>query len=106
MITEKDLLREIEDCQKQPITDKKFERLASCYIVYDHLFGSGGYSYDDRPKREVEKIIETTGDTDFLRLVNGMKSEQAWEIMDDLMEVLYSTNQRLYNSVINKLHTI
>jgi hypothetical protein len=106
MITEKDLLREIEECQKHPITDKKFERLASCFIIQDHLFGSGGYSYDDRPKREVEKIIETTGDTDFLRLVNGMKSEQAWEIMDDLMEVLYSTNQRLYNSVINKLHTI
>lgn len=106
MITEKDLLREIEDCQKQPITDKKFERLASCFIIQDHLFGSGGNSYDDRPKREVEKIIETTGDTDFLRLVNGMKAEQAWEIMDDLMEVLYSTNQRLYNSVINKLHTI
>lgn len=106
MITEKDLLREIEECQKQPITDKKFERLASCFIIQDHLFGLGGNSYDDRPKREVEKIIETTGDTDFLRLVNGMKAEQAWEIMNDLMEVLYSTNQRLYNSVINKLHTI
>ena len=75
MITERDLLQEIDECQEQPITDKKFERLASCFIVYDHLFGQPiekGYSSEIKVEKST---IRTNSDSEFLEIVNGKEIE-------------------------------
>lgn len=102
MITEKDLLNEIEECQKQPITDKKFERLASCFVVYDHLFGEpydAMYSGAGQP----ETIIQTNGGSDFLRAVNGKKAERVWLVIDELMEATKMLHPRMYDGVLRKI---
>lgn len=103
MITERDLLEEIEECQRQPITDKKFERLASCFVVYDHLFGApinSCYSYAN----EVGKpIITTTSDTEFLTAVNGKDTERVLMVLDELMETIKVLHPRMYDAVLQKI---
>jgi hypothetical protein len=105
MITERDLLQEIEFCQEQPITDKKFERLASCFIVYDHLFGEpmdyrGGYSGDARTP---EKTIQTNGGSEFLQIVNGRNPDKVWQIVNELVEATKVLQPRMYDGFISKL---
>lgn len=102
MITEKELLNAIEECQQDPITSSKRSALADLYIIYDHLFGEPydtGYSY----QAPIENKIEVKGDSDFLKTVNGMKSEKVWAVINELMEVLEATNPRLYDGVMRKL---
>ena len=102
MITEKELLAAIEECEAEPITPNKVSKLADFYIIYDHLFGQpydSGYSY----QAPIENTIEVKGDSDFLKTVNGMKSEKVWAVMDELMTVLEATNPRLYDGVMRKL---
>jgi hypothetical protein len=86
MITERELLRAIDECQQEPITSSKRGTLADLFIIYDHLFGqpiSVGYSYDNK----IEKTtIETKGDTEFLEIVNGKDTEKVMAILDELME--------------------
>jgi hypothetical protein len=105
MITERDLLTEIEQCQKEPITDKKFDRLASCFVVYDHLFGrpmDSGYSYENK----VEKQIYTNGGTEFLEIINGKDTEKVMAVLDELMEATKTLHPRMYDRVIEKINDI
>lgn len=105
MLTEREILNEIENCQKMPLTDKKFERLADCYIVYDHLFGHPIKSQSGQNKK-TEIIIDVKSDSEFLKTINGKKSEEVWHIINDLVEVIKSTNKKLYNSIIDKLYQL
>lgn len=105
MITEKDLLEEIEECQTQPITDKKFERLASCFIVYDHLFGSpqdAGYSYAESK----QAVISTDCGTEFLQAVDGKNSEKVWGIVGELMEVVKALHPKMYDHALDKIYDL
>lgn len=103
MITERDLLQEIDECQEQPITDKKFERLASCFIVYDHLFGQPierGYSFENKVENAK---IQTNGDSEFLNAVNGKEIEKVLNVLDELMEATRTLHPRMYDQVIDKI---
>lgn len=102
MITEKELIEAIAECQEEPITGTKRSALADLYIIYDHLFG--GPTYTSRGNQApIEKIITVKGDSDFLKTVNGMKSEKVWAVINELMDALEATNPRLYDGVMRKL---
>lgn len=103
MITERDLLQEIEECQEQPITDKKFERLASCFIVYDHLFGQPidrGYSSESKVEKST---IKTNSDSEFLQTVNGKEIKKVLAVLDELMEATRTLHPRMYDQVIDRI---
>ena len=105
MITERELLRAIDECQQEPITSSKRGTLADLFIIYDHLFGQPmnvGYSYDNK----IEKQIYTNGDTEFLKLVNGKDTEKVMAILDELMEATRVLQPRIYNQVIEKVQAI
>lgn len=103
MIAEKDLLRAIEECEAEPITQSKIGKLADFYIIYDHLFGTppdyGGYSYADK----IEKVIENQGESEFLQAINGKNPERIWKIIDELMNTLKIINPRLYDGVLRRI---
>ena len=102
MITERELLRAIDECQQEPITSTKRGTLADLFIIYDHLFGeptNAGYSYDNK----IEKQIYTNGDTEFLETVNGKDAEKVMAIMDELMEATKTLHPRMYDRVIEKI---
>ena len=105
MITERELLRAIDECQQEPITSSKRGTLADLFIIYDHLFGEpiqNGYSYANK----VENIIYTNGDTEFLATVNGKDTEKVMAIMDELMEATKTLHPRMYDRVIEKINDI
>lgn len=98
MITREDLLREIKQCQRDPVTVPSIEKLACMYIVYDHLYGD-----TKTEETSYERIVDIGGETDFARRVNGRKSADVWKVIDELMEVLRVTNERLYDQVLRKI---
>lgn len=105
MITERELLRAIDECQQEPITSSKRGTLADLFIIYDHLFGQPmnvGYSYENK----VENTIQTKGDTEFLELVNGKDTEKVMAILDELMEATRVLQPRIYDQVIERVQAI
>lgn len=105
MITERELLRAIDECQQEPITSSKRGTLADLFIIYDHLFGQPmnvGYSYENR----VENTIQTKGDTEFLLTVNGKDTEKVMAILDELMEATKVLQPRIYDQVIERVQAI
>jgi hypothetical protein len=105
LITERDLLRAIDECQQEPITSSKRGTLADLFVIYDHLFGQSynvGYSYENK----VENTIQINGDTEFLELVNGKDAEKVMAILDELMEATKTLHPRMYDGVLQRLSDI
>lgn len=101
MITEKELLGAIDDCQREPITSSKRGTLADLFIIYDHLFGQpyNYYSYSN----EVGNTIEIKGDTEFLATVNGKDMQKVLMVFDELMETIKVLHPRIYDTVLEKI---
>lgn len=101
MVTEKELLSAIWECEQDPITPSKFEKLAHLYIVHDYLYGDKVYSYSN--VKEPETQIKVSGESEFLKAVNGISIEKSWAVIDELMETIKVINPKLYNGVLRKL---
>lgn len=105
MITERDLLQAIRECEAEPITAQKVSKLADLYIIYDHLFGEpydAMYSGAGQP----ETVIQTNGGSEFLRVVDGKKADKVWLIIDELMEATKMLHPRMYDGVLRKIEEI
>ena len=101
MITEKELLEAISVCQQDPVSYSNIEKLANLYTVYDHIFKKPDLGYS--LKNEVEHTIGSYGDSEFLKAINGQKSEKVWAVLNELMQTLEVINPRIYNGVLSKL---
>lgn len=105
MITEKDLIDAIRQCEREPITQSKIAKLADFYIIYDHLFGEpirNDYSYADKS----ENLIHTNSGNEFLQSVNGKDAEKVMAVLNELVEAIQTLHPRMYNRVIEKLTDI
>lgn len=106
MITEKDLLEAIAECQgeRNPNANTCI-KLAAFYTIREHLFPQEHvenvetYSYASEP---AETVIEYDSGTEFSQAVNGLAVDEVLEVMDDLMSTLQVLNPRLYASVLRK----
>lgn len=98
MITEKELLKIIRECEGEP-TPYNMSRLAECYTIYDHLFGVP-------LQNAVGKVMLTKSDTEFLQMVNGKSLDGVWGVMDELMDTLKLVNRRAYDGVMRKLNEL
>lgn len=102
MITEKELLQAIRECEADPVTPNKASKLADFYIIYDHLFGDPvdtEYSY----KAPADEKIKVSGESEFFKKINGKDSEKVWSVIDELVSVIQVINPRLYEGVLRKL---
>lgn len=109
MITEKDLLEAIAECEgiRHPGANVCI-KLAAFYIIYDHMFGrvdeSPQYSLaSGHVESNVADIIPYISDSDFSQAIEGRGTVQIMEVMDDLMSTLQVVNPRLYASVMRKI---
>ena len=100
MIDREDLLREIERCQRDPVTALSIDRLASLYTVYDHLFA---IEKSEGAKQTRDTTIHTIGDSDFLKSVRGKNQIDVMRTIDELMDVLHAINPRLYDQVMDRI---
>lgn len=120
MITERDLMQAICECEAEPHTSSKMAKLADFYIIYDHLFGGPQhqqreYPEDDRYRyiseysgapQPVENQIDVQGDTEFLQAANGKSTSGVMMILDELMEATKILHPRMYDQVISLLHDL
>lgn len=117
MITEKEIAQAIDECMREPVTGNKRAVLADLIIIQDYLFGEPMQaqeapqpipmqSYSAPPIEQVETYIETTGDSEFLKAVDGRKAEKVWKLMDELVEAVKILHPRMYTTFIDKVQDL
>ena len=106
MITEKDLQEAIAECQGQRNPNANTcIKLAAFLTIQKELYGSPetveviGPSYSYAPS---SSIAYESG-SEFSKMIYGREADEIWPVMDELMDVLYVINPRLYESVLKKL---
>lgn len=103
MITEKDLIEAIRQCEAEPHTQSKMAKLADFYIIYDHLFGAPPEAYENTRAGRAENTLQTHGGSEFLRAVNGKKQEKVLSVLDELMDVTKVLHPRMYDTVMRRI---
>ena len=117
MITEKEVAQAIEECLREPVTGNKRAVLADLIIIQEYLFGDPTraqevtqtipmQSYSAPPMEQVETYIETNGDSEFLKAVDGRKAERVWKLMDELVEAVKILHPRMYTTFIDKVQDL
>ena len=117
MITEKEVEQAIEECLREPVTGNKRAVLADLIIIQDYLFGEPTLahevpqimpvqSYSAPPMEQVETYIETSGDSEFLKAVDGRKADKVWKLIDELVEAVKILHPRMYTTFIDKVQDL
>ena len=118
MITEKDVLNAIDECMQDPTTGNKRAALAQLFIIHDHLFGEPTRAQEvpqpmpmqsysaPQTLEQVEIYVETNGDSEFLKAVDGRKAERVWKLMDELVEAVKILHPRMYTTFIGKVQDL
>lgn len=84
-----------------------YERLAILYAIEDRH--AEGRQSEERPYAAYSTApapLEDYGDSDFLRAISGKDPAEAWAVMDELMDTLRVVNERVYNSVMQKIDAL
>lgn len=115
MITEQDLQEAIAEClgQRDPNANTCI-KLAAYYTIQHELYGNPDQLTTNQtlmysraaPAEEPETYVDYESDSEFSRAVNGMRSKQAWAIVDELVETIRVLNPRLYNGLIRKMKEV
>ena len=117
MITEKEIAQAIEECLREPVTGNQRAVLADLIIIQDYLFGEPVQakeapqaipmqSYSAPPMEQVETYIETNGDSEFLKAVDGRKADKIWKLIDELVEAVKILHPRMYTTFIDKVQDL
>lgn len=101
MFSKVELLDAIDELENSPATYQNAEKLATFYLLYDHLYIQKEPLQRIEPTREV--TIDRYGDSDFLEAITDKKSEDIWRIMDELMATLEMLQPKLYRATIDKI---
>ena len=117
MITEKEIEQAIKECLREPVTGNKRAVLADLIIIQGYLFGEPTraqevqqpmhmQSYSSPPMEQVENYIQTTGDSEFLKAVDGRKADKVWKLVDELVEAVKILHPRMYTTFIDKVQDL
>lgn len=103
MISERELLKEIAICEKEPLNYSKIEKLANLYIVYDHLY-KDDYYLDYIANMNQKQVINTNNESEFMRIMNDKNIDDVLPILDELVTgTLQVINPKLYNALLRKI---
>ena len=101
MFSKNELLDAIDELENSPSTYQNAEKLATFYLLYDHLY------IKKEPVNRIELAREVTidryGSSEFLEAISDKKAEDIWMVMDELMETLKMLQPRLYRATIEKI---
>ena len=102
---------------REPVTGNKRAVLADLIIIQDYLFGEPTraqeisqpmpmQSYFAPPIEHVENYIQTNGDSEFLKAVDGRKADKVWKLIDELVEAVKILHPRMYTTFIDKVQDL
>ena len=106
MITERDLIEAIAECQgeRNPNANTCI-KLAAFYTIKNEMFGKPeqlpSYSFAPEP---VDTHIHYTSDTDFSRAIDNKNLNDVWPVIDELMTTLQVLVPKLYDGVMRRLN--
>ena len=112
MITEKDLQEAIAECLGQRNPDSSTcIKLAAFYTLRNDLYGNPSQAQSNSPPsysfaaptEQVETYVDYDSDSEFAQAINGLSSQRAWSIMDELVDAIRVVNPRLYAGVMRKI---
>ena len=55
---------------------------------------------------QVETYIETNGDSEFLKAVDGRRADKVWKLIDELVEAVKILHPRMYTTFIDKVQDL
>ena len=112
MITERDLDEAIAKCKGESNpTNGTCMKLAAFLTIKDYLYPHyeeqyQQYSYSAPPMEQVETYIETNGDREFIKAVDGRKADKVWKMIDELVEAVKILHPRMYTTFIDKVQDL
>lgn len=98
MLTQREIIDAIRECEDSPASYQNCQLLASLYIIYDHMFPP-----ERQSEIKTETVIEDYGKSDFLLSIGRKNAEKVWNVMDELMSTLQAVNPKLYDGVLRKI---
>lgn len=104
MITMREIDAAIDECHAvdHPTADT-CRKLASYYIIKDHMGDDTRYSYAPPPDADqAERTVYIDSGTEFAKAIEGKGIDDIMPVMDELMTVLQAVNPRLYAGVMRK----
>ena len=96
MINIEEINGEIARLEAQPTTMVTIEKLASLYVVRDHLTISAPVTGSEIPE----------GESEYYCACAGKSVCDVMEVMDELMSALMIIQPRLYSAVLQKLNPV
>ncbi len=105
MINEQEIKLWIARLETEESSWANYEKLAALYAIWNQNFGKQNSAAEPvlYSAASVPAPVANYTDSEFLRAVNNAQQSHAWEVMDELMDTLKITNERVYNSVMRKL---
>ena len=94
-----ELLKAIDELEKAPTTYQDAEKLATFYILYDHLYKKQEPIIE--PVKEV--TINRYSGSEFYHAISGKKARQVWEIINGVMGMIKVTQPQIYRAIIQRL---
>lgn len=94
MFSEAELSKAISEIEKSSATYQDAEKLATFYILYDHL-------HKPEPIREV--TIDRYNGSEFYRLISGKNAVDVWNVINEAMELVKIAQPDIYNAVVERL---
>ena len=102
MFSEAELLKAINELEKTSTTYQDAEKLATFYIIYDHLYKKSKHVVE--PIREVK--IDRYNGSEFYHAIADKRARDVWRVMNEVMEMLKVTEPYIYKAVVNKLNSL
>ena len=96
MISDRELLQVIAECENGKPSLANCEKLATFYTIYDHRNPQAV----EQPK---EPLVLIESDSEVARLLNGMDTKKAWSAVMELIEAVQVLNPKLFRSFMEKL---
>lgn len=102
MFKKNELLDAIDELEQNPATFQNCQKLATFYLLYDHLYGN---SRPDLVETRVS-VMDNYGDSEFLQLISGADAQKVMTILDELMQTVKVLQPRLYDATLTMLNDI
>lgn len=102
MFTEAELLDALNELESGRHTIQNCEKMAAIYTVLDHTRPiERGYSQEARAES-----VGLYGKSQFLRAIAGKPTEDAWLLINELVEAVSVFNPKLYTNFLDKVQEL
>lgn len=100
MISLEEITGEIAALEAEKPTFVSMQKLASLYIVRDHMVIGAKQAAEPAP---VSDVLPDMGDSEFFQAIAGKNASEVWEIVNETMDTLKIMEPRLYAGVLRKI---